>query len=235
MLPKISTPTFETKLPSTGDKIFYRPFLVKEEKILLLARETGEINEVYNAIKQVINNCVMVDGFDIDTCATFDLEHLFIKIRAVSVGNIVKFKVTDSDDGIEYDLQVDLNEVEIKMPDEVYDKIELSEGVGLSMKYPAPEISEKLKDLKSVDDITHAMIKECIVTVWDEDEVHPWNQASEAEKDAFLEMLPVDEYKKMGKFFKNMPKLEHVVEYTNSNGTKKKTVFRSLNDFFTLG
>lgn len=234
-LPKINTPTFETILPSTGDKIFYRPFLVKEEKILLVAKETGETNEVYNAIKQVINNCVMHDAFNIDMCTTFDLEYLFIKIRSVSVGNIVKFKVEDSDDGIEYDLQLDLNEVEVIMPENVDKKVMLDGDVGLMMRYPTPQVSEKIKDMKDVNDITYQLVKECIESVFDEEEVYAWNQTSEAEKDTFLEMLPVESYKQISKFFQQMPKIEHVVEYTNSNGQKKKAVFRNLNDFFTLG
>ena len=234
-LPKIQTPTFETTLPSTGDKIYYRPFLVKEEKILLVAKETGETNEVYNAIKQVINNCVLHDSFNIDKCATFDLEYLFIKIRAVSVGNIVKFKVEDSDDGIEYDLQLDLNEVEVIHPKEVNRKVMLNDDVGLMMKYPTPQVSEEIKDAENVNDVTYELIKQCIESVFDENDVYPWDQESKTDKDLFLETLPVESYKEISKFFQNMPKIEHVVEYENSNGQKKKTVFRNLNDFFTLG
>ena len=234
-LPKISSPTFETTLPSTGDKIYYRPFLVREEKILLLAKETGETNEVYNAIKQVINNCIMHDAFNIDKCATFDLEYLFIKIRAVSVGNIVKFKVTDSDDGIEYDLELDLNEVEVQKNEDYSNKIELDENIGLIMKYPSPSVSEKIKDMTDVTEITYELIKSCIDAVWDENDVYPWDQESAVEQDMFLEMLPVEHYKKVSAFFQNMPKIEHVVEYENSNGKKKKAVFRNLNDFFMLG
>ena len=234
-LPKINVPTFETILPSKQEKIFYRPFLVKEEKILLIAKESGDYNDVYNAIKQVINNCVMHDAFDIDKCTTFDLEYLFIKIRAVSVGNIVKFKVEDSDDGIEYDLELDLNEVEVQMPDNHDRKIMLDDDVGLLMDYPTPQVSEKIKDLKDINEITYELVKQCIESVFDDDDVYPWKQTSEAEKDTFLEMLPTDSYKKISKFFQNMPKIEHVVEYENSNGQKKKTVFRNLNDFFMLG
>jgi hypothetical protein len=234
-LPKISSPTFEATLPSTGDKIFYRPFLVREEKILLLAKETGEINEVYNAIKQVINNCIMHDSFNIDKCATFDLEYLFIKIRAVSVGNIVKFKVTDSDDGIEYDLQLDLNEVEVQKKEDYSNKLELDGNIGLIMKYPSPSVSEKIKGMTDVTEITYELIKSCIDAVWDENDVYPWDQETKEEQDMFLEMLPVEHYKKVSSFFQNMPKIEHVVEYENSNGKKKKAVFRNLNDFFMLG
>jgi len=234
-LPKISSPTFETTLPSTGDKIYYRPFLVREEKILLLAKETGETNEVYKAIKQVINNCIMHDSFDIDKCATFDLEYLFIKIRAVSVGNVVKFKVTDSDDGIEYDLELDLNEVEVIKAEDYSNKLELDENIGLIMKYPSPAVSDKIKDMTDLTEITYELIKSCIDAVWDENDVYPWDQEPVTEQDQFLEMLPVDHYKKVSSFFQNMPKIEHVVEYENSNGKKKKAVFRNLNDFFMLG
>jgi len=234
-LPKIQTPSFEISLPSTGEKLFYRPFLVKEEKILLVSKETGETNEVYNAIKQVINNCVVSEDFDIDKCSTFDLEYLFIKIRAVSVGNIVKFKVVDSDDGIEYDLEVDLNEVEIKYPDgEISKTVMLDDVTGLVMKYPTPKISERINNLSSLSDITYELVKHCIEYVFDEEETYAWDLEDQRTKDEFLEALPVESYAKIAKFFQQLPKIEHTVYYTNSNGKDKKTVFRNLNDFFML-
>ena len=202
----------------------------------MLAKETGEVNEVYNAIRTVINNCIVMDAFDIDKCATFDLEWLFIKIRSVSVGNIINFKVVDSDDGIEYKLSLDLNDVEMKMPDENHNnKIELDGGIGLMMKYPTPAVSEKIKNLEDITEITYELIKACIDAVFDEDDVYAWDQESKVEQDTFLEMLPVEHYKTIGKFFDNMPKIEHVVNYTNSNNKNKKVVFRNLNDFFILG
>jgi len=234
-LPKIQTPSFEVILPSTGDKLIYRPFLVKEEKILLVSKESGETNEIYNAIKQVINNCIMTEDFDIDLCSTFDLEYLFIKIRAVSVGNIVKFKVVDSDDGIEYDLEVDLNEEEIKFPDEDITKnIMLDENTGLVMKCPTPKISDKISNLTSLSDITYELVKECIDYVFDEEDTYAWTSEPKEVQDDFLEALPVESYAKIAKFFQNLPKIEHAVFYTNSEGKEKKTVFRNLNDFFML-
>ena len=234
-LPKISTPTFECELPSTKESIRYRPFLVKEEKVLLIAKESGEKVDIYNAIKTIVNNCVLKEGFDVNECPTWDMEYLFIQIRSVSVGNIVKFKVTDSDDGIEYDLELDLNEVEIQKNEDYSNKIELDENIGLIMKYPSPSVSEKIKDMTDVTEITYELIKSCIDAVWDENDVYPWDQESAVEQDMFLEMLPVEHYKKVSAFFQNMPKIEHVVEYENSNGKKKKAVFRNLNDFFMLG
>lgn len=234
-LPKIQTPSFEVILPSTGDKLLYRPFLVKEEKILLVSKESGEANEIYNAIKQVINNCIVTENFDIDQCSTFDLEYLFIKIRAVSVGNIVKFKVVDSDDGIEYDLEVDLNEVEIKFPDDDITKnIMLDENTGLVMKYPTPKISDKISNLTSLSDITYELVKECIDYVFDEEDTYAWASESKEVQDDFLEALPVESYAKISEFFQNLPKIEHSVFYTNTEGKEKKTVFRNLNDFFML-
>ena len=177
----------------------------------------------------------MTEDFDIDQCSTFDLEYLFIKIRAVSVGNIVKFKVVDSDDGIEYDLEVDLNEVEIKFPeDEITKNIMLDENTGLVMKYPTPKISDKISNLTSLSDITYELVKECIDYVFDEEDTYAWASESKEVQDDFLETLPVESYAKIAKFFQNLPKIEHAVFYTNSEGKEKKTVFRNLNDFFML-
>ena len=235
MLPKISQPTFTIKQPSTGDELILRPFLVKEEKLLLMAKESGEQLDIYTALKQIINNCVQNEGFDVDTIPIFDMEYIFIKLRAVSVNNIVKFKVEDSNDGIEYDLELNLNDVEINYPENHENKIMITDDVGLVMKYPTPAISEPLKNSKTVVDITETTIRESIDVVFDEEEAHKWNQVSAAEQTEFLDSLTIDAYQKIQKFFETSPSIEHTVKYTNSEGTEKRVVFRELNDFFTLG
>lgn len=233
-LPKFQSPTFSIIQPSTQKNILIRPFLVKEEKVLLMAKEAGDDKDVFNAVKQIVNNCVMSEGFDVNTIPVFDLEYLFIKIRAVSVSNIVKFQVEDSDDGIVYDLEVDLNEVEVTYPEDHTNKIMISDNIGVVMKYPTPALSDKLKSLTTTSDIIYETIKNCIDYVFDDDDTYPWIQESDKEKDEFLESVPLETYNKLGSFFRTAPKIEHVVKYTNSNQEEKKVVFRNLNDFFTL-
>lgn len=234
MLPKIATPTFEVLQPSTKKKLTIRPFLVKEEKILLMAKESGEQADIYMAIKQIINNCVLDEGFDVNDIPIFDMEYLFIKLRAISVSNIVKFKVEDSNDGIEYNLQLDLNEVEVKFPENHSKKIAITDDIGLVMKYPTPAISEKLKEVKSVVDIAETTISESIDYVYDENDTYLWAQATPKEKKEFLDNLTIDAYNKIQEFFNTSPMIEHIVYYTNSEGKEKKVYFRDLNDFFTL-
>lgn len=234
-LPKISTPTFECELPSTKESIRYRPFLVKEEKVLLIAKESGEKVDIYNAIKTIVNNCVLKEGFDVNSCPTWDMEYLFIKIRAVSVGNIVKFKVIDSTDGIEYDLQLDLNEVVVEFPDNLDNKIMLTDDIGLMLKYPTPALSDEIAGVENLVELNEKMIGECIDTIFDAEDVYSWKQESAKDKKEFLDNLPVEAYNKIQEFFANSPKIEHVVTYTNSEGKEKRVVFRDLEDFFQLG
>lgn len=234
MLPKFQTPVFSIIQPSTKKEIRYRPFLVKEEKILLMAKESDDKSDVYNAIKQVVNNCVMEENFDVDMIPIYDLEYLFIKIRSASVNNIVKFQVEDSDDSQVYNLEVDLNDVEVIFPKNHSNKIMISDTIGVVMSYPTPALSEKIKNMSTATDIIYETILNCIEYVFDEEDTYPWIQEPAAEKQLFLESIPIDVYQKFNVFFNTAPKIEHVVKYVNSEGTEKKVVFRNINDFFML-
>ena len=233
-LPKIETPTFELTQPSTQEKVFIRPFLVKEEKILLMAKESGERIDVYNAVRQIVANCVVTDSFNIDTATLYDIEYLFLKIRAVSIDNMVNFTVEDSTDGITYDLQVDLNEVEVTFPEGHSNKIEINETCGMVLRHLTPAVTEKIAKLTTLTDISYATIQESIDHVYDEDDVYSWKEVSQKEKDEFMENLPLDVFKKIETFFESTPAIHHVVEYENSAGETKKVVFRNIDDFFTL-
>ena len=235
MLPKIQSPTFGVTQPSTQKQILLRPFLVKEEKILLMAKESGEKEDIYNAICQIVQNCVIADDFDVNNIPIYDLEWLFIRLRAISVNNIVKFTVEDSDDGIEYNLECNLDDVEVLFPKEHSGKVMLDEEVGLLLTHPTPTIAEKLKQAETMTDVIYETIKACIVTVFDSEETYEWKDYSDADKDAWLESLGVEAYNSLAMYFQTTPRIEHVVEYENSTGKKKKVVFRTLNDFFSLG
>lgn len=234
-LPQVQTPTFTIIQPSTQKELIIRPFLVKEEKILLVAKESKDNADVYNSIKQVVQNCVLTEGFDSNNVPIYDLEYLFIKLRAVSVNNVVRFTVEDSDDGIEYQLECDLDEVEVLFPQNHTNKIQIDDEYGVILNPPTPAIADKLKDLTNLTDIIYETIKECIDVVYDSEDTYEWATSTEEEQTAFLDGLPLEAYNKISAFFQTTPRIEHVVEYENSNGKTKRVVFRSINDFFMLG
>ena len=233
-LPKISFPIFECVQPSTGETLMYRPFRVKEEKILLFARESGDRKDIFNAVKQIINNCIITEGFDVNTVPMFDMEYLFIKIRSVSVGNIVSFQVEDSDDHITYNLELNLDEVDVELPENHDRKIMIDENVGVILRYPTPEITDKIADLETLTEVTYETIRFCIEATFDENNVYSWPITSDQEQREFLDSLPISAYRKLQEFFTTSPKIEHIVYYENSLGQRKRVVFRNLNDFFTL-
>jgi len=235
MLPKLAVPTFEMKLPSTGERILYRPFLVKEEKVLLFAKQSGERVDIINAIKQVITSCVLNDDFDIDKITVFDMEYLFIKARSVSVGNEISFTVRDSTDETTYEFKLNLDEVEVTFPEDANKQILLTDDIGIMMKYPTMELSEKIADIDDVLDIASETVKHCIDYVFDKETTYPWSQEPEEDKDEFLNHLDQSQYEKITDFFTRVPKIEHIFEYTNGKGEDKKVYFRKIEDFFLLG
>jgi hypothetical protein len=234
-LPKIASPTFELIQPSTQEKLLFRPFLVKEEKLLLVAKESGEKSDIHNAIKQIVNNCVLKDDFDVNKIPIFDMEYIFINIRSKTVSNIVKFKVEDSTDNLEYELELNLDDVKVTFNEQHTKKIQINENIGIVMSYPLPTIEEKIKSLKSITDVTFETVKECVDYVYDENNVYKWSETSETEKEQFLDTLDRETFVKITDFFDTMPKIQHIVTYTNSLGEEKKVMFRNLEDFFTLG
>jgi hypothetical protein len=233
-LPKIATPTFELTQPSTGKQIQFRPFLVREEKTLLIAKESGDRQDIFNAMKQVIASCILTEGFVIDEVPLFDMEYMFLKIRSKSVSNIVKFKVDDSTDGKTYDLELDLDEVEVKFPENSDSKIMITDKVGAVMKYLTPQLSSDIDDETTDTEVIFRTLNHCIDYVFDDDNVYPWKDYSEKEREEFVNTLPIEAYNAVQKFLETMPALEHIVTYTNSEGKEKKVVFRSLDDFFTF-
>jgi len=234
-LPKIAAPTFELTQPSTGETLQYRPFLVKEEKILLTSKESGESSDVFRAVKQIVNNCVVNDDFDVDKIPLFDMEYIFIQLRAQSVDNIVKFQVEDSDDGIVYDLELNLNDVEVQMPEKQHDGIvKISDDIGVKLNYPTAKMANTLKEAKTMTEVIYEMIMNSVEYVFDAEDTYPWSKESRKDKEEFIESLPVDAYEEISRFFDDSPKIEHVVTYKNSQEKEKRVVFRNLDDFFTL-
>ena len=238
-LPKLKVPLFDVTIPSTNKEVKFRPFLVKEEKILLMAQSSDSKKDVINAIKQIINNCVVTnDGksFDVNDLATFDMEYLFLKIRAKSVENLVKLKYKDSEDEKSYEFEVNLDEIEIQRDDTHTNKIKVSDDVGIIMKYPTPEITNKIsEDNLNYEALTALMIRECLDKIYDSDNVYLVRDSDPKEVDEFIDSMSIKTLEEISKFFDTAPKVYHKIEYTNSKGTKRVIELSSLDDFFTLG
>lgn len=233
-LPKIDQPLFDMTIPSTGKKITFRPFLVKEEKILLIAQQSGNDTEIIRAIKQILNNCVQ-EELDLDSLAIFDLEYMFLKLRARSVNNVVKLSYRDTEDGEVYDFEVDLDKIEIQMPEKLNSKIEINKNVGMTMKYPSASITDRMKDFENEVELMTFFIVNCIDTIYDEESVYVVEEFSEDEVTEFLDGLDVKSFEKIREFFETIPRLYHKIEYTNSIESKRTIELTSLKDFFMWG
>ena len=234
-LPKLTTPTYELEVPSTDEKIKYRPFLVKEEKILLIAMESGEPADIVNAVKDIVNECTF-NKLELGKMAMFDVEYIFLNIRAKSVGEVSSLRLKCPDDEETYaDVEVDLSKVQVQVEKGHSPKIELTDEMGLVMAYPSIDSFSKT----GITDITAEnmleVISSCIHQVYDKkgEEVFDAKDQSKKELTEFIESLNTTQFRAVQQFFDTMPKLKHVVTIENPN-TKVKTdvVLQGLNDFF---
>jgi len=234
-LPKLNTPTYELEIPSTDEKIKYRPFLVKEEKILMMAMEADENKETIRAVKDIVHSCTF-EKLDIANLPMFDIEYIFLNIRAKSVGETSKLKVLCQDDGKTYaDIEINLNDINVQVDEDHTNKVELSEDMGMIMKYPT---LESFIDL-GLTNITPAnmldVIGNCILQIYEEkgEKVYDPKDQTKKELTEFLESFTTQQFQDVQKFFDTMPKLKHEVEVTNPKTKKKnKIVLQGLNDFF---
>ena len=233
-LPKISSPLFEITVPSTKKVVKFRPFLVKEEKILLMAQQSGEEKDVLNAIMQIINNCVQDDKFDVVSLSTFDIEYMFLKIRAKSVDNIVELSFRDNEDEKVYDFKVNLDDVEVLYDEKNNTKIEINNTSGIIMKYPSAKFADKLVGLNPTE-TEFKIVQICIDKIYTEDEVYSRVDISDSELEEFIDNLNMQTYNKIKEFFATMPKMIHKIEYKNSFGNDRTIELKTLSDFFTLG
>jgi hypothetical protein len=229
-LPKIDQPLFDLIIPSTGKKIAFRPFLVKEEKILLIAQSGGD-GEIIRAIKQIINNCV-IENINVDELATFDLEYMFLKLRAKSVNNLIKLSYRDNEDDELYDFEVDLDTIEVEIPKDINSKIKINETVGMTMKYPSAGISDKISEFENEVELLTFFITNCIDTIYDEETVYVANDYSAKDLNEFLDSLDVSTFDKIREFFEKIPKMRHVINYTNKLGNERTIELSSIRDFF---
>jgi hypothetical protein len=236
-LPKVSTPVYEMEIPSLKKVIKYRPFLVKEEKILIIAMESEDPKQITEAVKNVISNCILTKGIKVDTLATFDIEYLFLNIRGKSVGETAEVLITCPDDGqTQVPVSINLDDIQVKESDDHNRNIQIDENLSIRMRYPS--IQEFIKnnfirnDEISVDD-TFGVIISCIEQIYNEEESWATSDCTKKEITEFLESLSSKQFKKIEKFFETMPKLTHVIEVTNPNtGKENKIVLEGLTSFF---
>ena len=238
-LPTIVTPTYELKMPSTGKKIKYRPFLVKEEKILIIALESKNQNEITNAVKDVLKKCILTRGIKVDDLPTFDIEYIFLNIRAKSIGEDIKLIVTCPDDNeTEVPVTIYVDEIKVVKPKEHTTDISLDKNLSLRMKYPSlsqfvENNFEMEEEPQTVVNKTFKLIADCIDTVFTEEEAWEAKDYTSDERLEFIEQLNSKQYKQVEKFFATMPKLSHTIEITNPNTKKKSSiVLEGLADFF---
>jgi len=234
-LPKVGVPTFELELPSTKKVIKYRPFIVKEEKVLLLALESEEEAQIVSAVKDLIKNCVM-SRIKVEDLPAFDLEYLFLRIRAASVGEMVDMNVTCTDDNVtEVQTQININDVEVYFPEGHTNKIMLTDKLGIVMKYPGMqrfiEAEFLEKDIKTEE--VFNFIADSIEQIFDEEEVYDSSTTSKKEFRDFVEGLTTKQFEAIQTFYETMPKLQHKFEVTNPNtGVKREYTIEGLQNFF---
>ena len=237
-LPKISTPYYELIIPSTKKKVKFRPFLVKEEKILILAMESNNPTQVANAVKDVISSCILSRGVKVESLSTFDIEYIFLNIRGKSVGEEIEVMITCPDDEkTQVSSVINIDEIQIQESKDHSKDIKLDDNLTLRMKYPS--MSEFIKsnfavsaDAVDVDD-TFKLIASCIDQIYSEEESWAGSDSTDKELNEFVEQLSSKQFKEVENFFNTMPKLSHTVKVTNPNTkVESEVVLEGLQSFF---
>ena len=236
-LPKIATPTYELDLPSTGATIKYRPFLVKEEKLLVIALESEDNKQITNAIKAVIKACILTKGIKVETLPTFDIEFLFLNIRGKSVGEELEVNVICPDDEkTQVPVTINLDDIEVQKNDEHTKQIKLDDNLMMELKYPSLEQFIKTNfdfDDKNAMDQSFDLISTCIDKIYNEDEVWAAADCTKKEVKDFLESMNSSQFKEIETFFETMPKLSHTIKVTNPNTKVESDVtLEGLASFF---
>ena len=236
-LPKIATPTYELEIPSLKKTVKYRPFLVKEEKILIIAMESEDSKQIAEALKTVIGNCIITKGIKVEQLSIFDIEYLFLNIRGKSVGEDVDILLTCPDDGVtQVPTSINLDDINVVVKSNHSRDIKLDDNLTLRMKYPSMQEFVKTNfggdGDTSVDD-TFNMISSCIEQIYSEEESWAASDVTRKELNEFIEQLTSSQFKEIEKFFETMPKLSHTVKVRNPNtGVESEVVLEGLTSFF---
>lgn len=236
-LPKIATPKYELELPSTGKTVQFRPFLVKEEKLLVIALESEDSKEITTAVKTVIQSCILSKGIKVETLPTFDIEFLFLNIRGKSVGEEIEVNIICPDDNqTQTKVSIDINDIKVQRDDSHTNKIKIDDTIMMQMKYPSLEqfIQNNFNfSDKNAMDQSFELMASCIDQVFTEDEVWAASDCTKKEIKEFIESMNSTQFKDIEKFFETMPKLSHKVKVTNpKTKVKSEVVLEGLASFF---
>lgn len=235
-LPQISTPTYELELPSTGKSIQYRPFLVREEKLLVLALESEDIKEITTAIKAVIKSCIQTKNIKVESLPTFDIEYLFLNIRGKSVGEDLEVNVICPDDGeTTVPVNINIDDIKVQKKKNHTTKIKIDENIMMEMKYPS--LDQFIKNNFDISgnnmDQSFDLIAACVDKIYTEEEVWSASDVTKAEIVEFLDQMNSSQFKQIESFFETMPKLSHTVTVENPvTKVKSDVVLEGLSDFF---
>ena len=236
-LPKIATPTYELELPSTGQTVQYRPFLVKEEKVLVIALESEDPKQITTAIKTVIKNCILTKGIKVEALPTFDIEYLFLNIRGKSVGEVIEVNVICPDDETTpAKVEINLDDIKVQKDDKHTNKIKLDDSIMMEMKYPSLDQFIKnnfdLNDTSNMDQ-SFDLIASCIDKIYTEEEVWVAADCTKKEINDFLESMNSSQFKEIEAFFSTMPKLSHTINVINpKTKVESEVVLEGLASFF---
>ena len=237
-LPKINTPTYELEIPSTGKKIKYRPFLVREEKILVMALETEDMGQISNAIVEILSACINTRGVKVQELAMFDIEYLFLNVRAKSVGEKIDVTVTCPDDGeTQVQTEIDIDTIRVQKDKEHTNIIKLDDTLSMKLKYPSmDQFVENNFEIEGGGGVDQSleMISSCIEMIYNDDECWSAKDSTKKEMMEFVEQMNTKQFQEIEKFFATMPKLSHTVVVKNPN-TKKdnEVVIEGLASFFS--
>lgn len=238
-LPKISTPTYELELPSSGKKIKYRPFLVREEKILVMALETEDMKQISNAVVQILSDCILTKGFKVSDLATFDIEYLFLNVRSKSVGEKVEVNITCPDDGeTQVAIEIDIDSIKVQKNPDHTNIVKLDDDLSMRLKYPALdqfiENNFEFKEGDSEVDKSLDMIISCVDMIYNAEDSWSASDVTKQELKDFVEQMNTKQFKQIEKFFETMPKLSHKVVVKNPNTKVESTVtLEGLASFFS--
>ena len=238
-LPKINTPTYELVLPSNGKKIKYRPFLVREEKILIMAMESEDMKQITNAIVQILSDCIISKDVKVESLSTFDIEYLFLNVRGKSVGETVEVNITCPDDGeTQVEMVIDIDSIKVQKIKGHKNIIKLDDNLSMKLKYPSleqfVENNFEVSETQSSVGQSLSMITSCIEMVYNNDESWEATDCTKEELEEFIEQLNTKQFKEIENFFTTMPKLSHTIVVKNPNtGMESEVVLEGLASFFS--
>ena len=231
-LPVLNTPTYEMEIPSTGEKIKYRPFLVKEQKLLMMAQESGDEAAQMRTVGEIVKNCTFNKIDKPDTMATFDIEYMFLMTRAQSVGSKIPMTVTCPDDGetkVEHEINID--EIKVKKTDGHTNVIMLTDDIGITMKYPNLDMVKKFTNTANITEVSFEMIKSCIQNIFDKDQVY--DEMSDKDLQSFIEQMNTEQFERIQDFFMSVPRVKYKMNFVCKKcGHENERELVGIQDFF---